>query len=67
MRINELVDTFEIYATNEERNLLERLIEPVVFDTLAPREQWITQNMLKKSLVKRYTKEGQTYVVKNGF
>ena len=65
MRINELVDKFEIYANNEEQRLIEKLTDPVVFENLEPREQWVVQNMLRKSLVKRYTREGQIYIVKN--
>lgn len=65
MRINELVDKPEIYVTNEEQQLLNKLEDLTVVDTLQPREQWVTQNLLRKNLVKRYTREGQTFVVKN--
>ena len=65
MRIHELLDNFEIYVTNEEQQLLNKLEDLTVVDTLQPREQWVTQNLLRKNLVKRYTREGQTFVVKN--
>lgn len=65
MRINELVDSPEIYVTNEERQLLKKLEDLTEVDILEPREQWVTQNLLRKNLVKRYTREGQTFVVKS--
>lgn len=65
MRIHELVDKPEIYVTNEEQQLLNKLEDLTVVDTPQPREQWVTQNLLRKNLVKRYTREGQTFVVKN--
>jgi len=65
MKINELLDNFQIYATNEEHHVMEKLQQPVVLDTLEEREQQVVRNMIVKSLVKRYTKEGQVFVVKN--
>lgn len=65
MKINELLDNFEIYATNEEHQLLNKISEPTVLETLEEREQWLAKNLIIKSLAKTYKVEGQTVVVKN--
>jgi len=64
MRVNELLGNFEIYTTNEELMMLEKLTEPVAFSTLPEHEQVLVTTMIRKSLV---TKIGHTapMVVKN--
>jgi len=66
MNINELISGFEIYTTNEERTVLERLTKPVKMTTLTDREKVIVENMIRKSLV---IKIGHTdpSVVKNEY
>jgi hypothetical protein len=66
MNINELISGFEIYTTNEERTVLERLTKPVKMTTLSDREKVIVENMIRKSLV---IKIGHTdpSVVKNEY
>jgi len=51
MNINELISGFEIYTTNEEREVLDRLHRPIKFTTLTDREKVIVENMIRKSLV----------------
>jgi hypothetical protein len=65
MKINELLDNFEIYATNEERRLLDKLHTPTMLETLDEREQLVAQNMITKSLIRCYKKEDHTFVIKN--
>lgn len=56
MKINELIDNFEIWTTNEEAKLLQKLKTPVKISQLNEREQFQVQSMIRKSLV---TKIGQ--------
>lgn len=56
MKINELIDSFEIWTTNEEAKLLKRLVTPVKLSSLNETEQFRVQAMIRKSLV---TKVGQ--------
>ena len=56
MKINELIDNFEIWTTNEEAKLLKKLKTPVKISQLNEREQFQVQSMIRKSLV---TKIGQ--------
>ena len=39
MKINELIDSFEIYITNEEAELMPRLEDPVPLSTFNERER----------------------------
>jgi hypothetical protein len=51
MKINELVRSFEIFTTNEERALLQRLTKPTLLSTLPEREQHVAENLIRKSLL----------------
>ena len=66
MNINELIRGFEIYTTNEEREVLDRLTRPIKLTALNERERVIVENMIRKSLV---IKIGHTdpSVVKNEY
>ena len=57
MKINELIQSFEIWATNEERELLKKLKNPVPLASLTETEQFRVQAMIRKSLI---TKIGMT-------
>jgi len=57
MKINELISAFEIYTTNDEKALLEKLKTPVLLANLSEQEQFRIQNLIRKSLV---TKIGDT-------
>jgi hypothetical protein len=56
MKINELIQDFKIWTTNEESQLLEKLKSPVRLSSLSEHEQFRIQAMIRKSLV---TKVGQ--------
>ena len=57
MKINELINDFEIWTTDEENKLLEKLKTPVKLSHLSEQEQFKIQAMIRKSLV---TKIGHT-------
>lgn len=57
MKINELISDFEIWTTNEEKDLLEKLQHPIKLASLTEQEQYKVQVMIRKSLV---TKIGMT-------
>jgi len=56
MKINELIQSFEIWTTNEEKKLLKKLQTPIKLSSLREDEQFKVQAMIRKSLV---TKIGQ--------
>lgn len=51
MKINELISGFEIWTTNEEAQLLEKLQQPTKLASLSETEQFRVQAMIRKSLV----------------
>ena len=53
MKINELISDFEIWITNEERSILEKLKHPVKLSQLSEHEQFKIQAMIRKSLVSK--------------
>lgn len=65
MKINELIKTFEIYTSNEEREVLERIDRPMQLASFNEREQFVIKNLTHKSLVVKINNNGFTYVVRN--
>lgn len=51
MKINELISDFEIWTTNEERDLLKRLKEPTKIAALDEHDQFRVQAMIRKNLL----------------
>lgn len=51
MKINELVRSFEIWTTNEERALLRKLDRPTLLSMLPERDQQVAEGLIRKSLL----------------
>lgn len=53
MKVSELVRSFEIFTTNEERALLNKITRPTRLSTLPEREQQVAEkkNLIRKSLL----------------
>lgn len=51
MKINELLGNFEIWTTNEEKELLKKFDQPVKVSTLSEQDQFKVQTMIRKSLL----------------
>jgi hypothetical protein len=51
MKINELISDFEIWTTNEERDLLKRLKKPTKIAALDEHDQFRVQAMVRKNLL----------------
>lgn len=63
MKPDEVVD---IFTTNEEQSLLNKIDSVVPVESYTEREQFIIENLVRKSLVTKI-KHNQSYlVVKNG-
>lgn len=56
MKVSDLIEDFEIWTTNEEKRILEKLKRPVKLSSLSEHDQFKVQAMIRKSLV---TKVGQ--------
>jgi hypothetical protein len=62
MKINELISDFEIWTTNEERSLLNKLQQPVKLASLTEQEQFRVQALIRKSLVIKVGMDNPTVV-----
>jgi hypothetical protein len=65
MKINELISDFEIYVSNEESALLRRMQNIQPMESFTEREQFIIENMIRKSVVTKIVKNNQILVVSN--
>jgi len=65
MKINELISTFSIFTSKEESELLERITQPAMLETYTEREQFIINNLIRKSLVSKVIHNNQIIVVPN--
>lgn len=62
MKINELISSFEIWTTNEEKKLLKKLQSPVKLSSLNEDEQFKVAAMIRKSLVTKVGMKDPTVV-----
>lgn len=62
MKINELIGNFEVWTTNEERELLKKLTQPTKIAHLSEHEQFTVQAMIRKSLLTKYGHEDPSVV-----
>ena len=65
MRINELIQEFTIQTSNEEKDMLSKLQSIKNLDTFMERDQEVINQLIRKSLVRKMDKDGQTMVVAN--
>jgi hypothetical protein len=65
MKLNELIQDFTIYTTNEEKEVLSRIDDMMSLDTFTEREQAIIENLIRKSLVSKVQQRGSTLVMAN--
>ena len=65
MKLNELLQDFVIFQTNEESEVLERLEGIKAIETFSEREQAIIENLIRKSLVSKVHNKGSTLVLAN--
>jgi len=65
MKLNELITEFDIYMTNEERALYERLDNIVPLTSFNERQRVIVNNLIRKSLVSKIRNNNQIMVARN--
>lgn len=51
MKISELTDGFEIYKSNEETKILEKLHHAMPLSYFNERDRFVIENLIRKSLV----------------
>lgn len=67
MKLNELITDFEIWTTNEERELLNKLHKPVALSSLSEQEQFRVQSLIRKSLITKVGQENPYVVINEKF
>ena len=63
MKINELISSFEIWTSNEEAKLMEKLKTPVKLHQLSEQDQVKVMGMIRKSLITKVGFEDPTVVI----
>jgi len=61
-KVYNILDGFEIWTTNEEAELLEKLKRPVKLASLTEQEQFKVQAMIRKSLITKIGMEDPSVV-----
>ena len=65
MKIRDVLENFSIHASNEENALLASLNGPRAIEDFSEREQFILENLIRKSLVSKVYSKGSTLVLAN--
>lgn len=63
MKLNDLITSFDIALTNEEKILLDKLKTPEYIKNFQEREQFVLENLIRKSLVSKVYYKGEVVVV----
>jgi hypothetical protein len=51
MKINELINTFEVFTTSAEKAMLEELSHPRALNSFSENDQFTIEGLIRKSLV----------------
>ena len=62
MKLNELIGDFKIFTTNEEQKFLDKFANGCYTDTLSEREQFLVDNLVKKSILTKVRYQGSIWV-----
>ena len=67
MKLNELILDFKIATSNEEKQVLKSIKGAMPIQSFDEREQFVIENLVRKSLVSKVKQNGYTMVVANEF
>lgn len=65
MKLNELIRNFQIFTTNQERELLEQITSPRHLNSFDERDRITIENLVRKSLVSKVHYNGSIMVIRN--
>ena len=65
MKLNELINSVEIYTTNEEKQCLDTVEGVMPLSSFTEREQVIINNLIRKSLISKVRLHGSEMVMRN--
>jgi hypothetical protein len=65
MKIDEVLEQFSIFTTNEEQQVLDRIEDIRPMEAYTEREKFVIENLVRKSLVSKVKQQNVYMVVKN--
>lgn len=65
MKINDLIENFEIFVSNEEQKLLDSIEGVKSIEYFNEREQVVIENLVRKSLVSKVRTNNSYMVMRN--
>jgi len=65
MKINELLNSFSIFITNEEQELLDKMEGIKPMELYSERDQFVIENLVRKSLITKILRNRSYMVMKN--
>lgn len=65
MKLNQLLDKFYIYTSNEEVDLLRKLKNPTDISILAEREKFTAESLIRKGLLTKIQMKDSVMLVVN--
>jgi hypothetical protein len=65
MRLNQLIKDFTIQLSNEEKVILDKISKPCYVESFSEREQYIIENLIRKSLLSKVYYKGNMVVIPN--
>jgi hypothetical protein len=67
MKINQLINDFIVFTTNEEQELLNSLSNDVrPYQSFSERDQMVLETLNRKSLIAKVFTKNQCWVMRNG-
>lgn len=67
MKLNQLLPEFVIYVNNEEAQVREKCMELTPVTNFTEREQFVLEQLVKKSVVSKVKHNNQWWVLANDF
>lgn len=65
MKINDLLGEFSIQTSNEEKEVLAKVKDPIPFHAFPEREQFVIEGLIRKALITKVNRNGMIVVVAN--
>ena len=65
MRLNELIRSYNVWVSNEERELFDKITEPTLYESFNERQKTIIESLVRKSLLIKVNGKHSTYIYPN--
>lgn len=67
MKINELIQEFNVHTSNEEKDVLCKLSSVRPLSSYSERDRFIIEGLIRKALVSKIIRDGTVLVVANEY